>query len=206
MHFIPIKFIVFVVCLNILQKGTLAFDTDTNSSEENINDSFASGLKVVYNAYGQCEHVRLGDVVACLKLRALKFADRLLRSDSLRVMDGINIVKSVSKDTDRNGRMVNLEPLPEVSEAVLPSDPEEKQNKLNEMLTERLARLFQTYSVQFDISRLMVDSKQLLDVNPGEEGMLSGFLVKCLFVGLEAFSSVTMKNTVFWVMKPCGTC
>jgi hypothetical protein len=178
MSFISVQFIVFVVCLNVFQKETFALDTDTNSSDENFSDSFVSGLKVAYRAYEQCENIRLGDFVTCLKLRALKFADRVLRSDSVQVIDGINIVKS--KATDRNGRKVNFQPLPEVNEAVLPSDPEQKQDTLNEMMIERLARFFQTHSVQFDMSRLMVESKQLLGDYPEDQGMFPGLMLKVL--------------------------
>jgi hypothetical protein len=182
MHFIYVKFIVFVICINVFQKDALASNTDTNSSEDSVADSFASGLKVVYRAYEQCENIKFGDIFTCLKLKALKFADRVLRSDSVHVVDGINIVKSSSKATDRNGRKVNFEPLPEVNEAVLPTDPEQKQDKLNEMLIERLARFFQTHSVKFDMSRLMGESNQLLDDYPAEHGMFPGLLLMYLFI------------------------
>jgi hypothetical protein len=174
MYFISVKFIVFLVCLNVFQKETLAFDT--NSSDEKVGDNFASGLKVAYRAYEQCENIRLEDFVSCLKLRALKFVDRMLRSDSVQVIDGVSIVKS--KATDRNGRKINFEPLPEVNEELLPSDPEHKQDRLNDMLIERFARFFQTHSVHFDISRLVVESRELLDGHPEDEGMSPGLLLK----------------------------
>lgn len=180
MHFISVKFVVFVICLNVIQNGAVA--SDTSSSEENVSDNFTSGLKVIYRAYEQCENTEFGDIFTCLKLRALKFADRILRSDSVHVIDGINIVKSFSKATDRNGRKVNFDPLPEVNEAVLPTDPEQKQDKLNEMLIERLARFLQIFSVQFDMSRLMAESKKLLDDYPEEQGMFSGILLMYLFI------------------------
>jgi hypothetical protein len=197
MHFISVKFVVFVICLNAFQKDIVASDTHTSSSEESVNDNFASGLKVMYRAYEQCENTEFGDIFTCLKLRALKFADRLLRSDSVHVIDGINIVKSSSKATDRNGRKVNFDPLPEVNEAVLPTDPEQKQDKLNEMLIERLARFFQIFSVQFDMSRLMVESKKLLDDYPEEQGMFSGILLRHLFI----YSSVMCNLTILAVTE-----
>jgi hypothetical protein len=178
MHFISVKFVVFVICLNVFQKDAIA--SDTSNSEESVMDNFASGLKVMYRAYEHCENNKFEDIFTCLKLRALKFAVRILRSDSVHVIDGINIVKSFSKATDRNGRKVDFDPLPEVNEAVLPTDPEQKQDQLNEMLIERLTRFFQTHSVQFDMSRLMAESKQLLDDHSEEQGMFSGILLMYL--------------------------
>lgn len=170
MHFIPINLFVFVFCVSLFHNSVVAFSTNTNSSEESFTDSFASGLKVVYRAYEQCEAVKFGELLTCLKLKALKLADRVLRSDSVQVIDGINIVKTFSKDADRKGRKLNFEPLPEVNDAVLPIDPQQKQDKLNEMLIERMARFFQTHSVQFDTPGLMKESKQLLGDYTVEEG------------------------------------
>jgi hypothetical protein len=170
MRLIPVKVFVFVVCVNLFHKCALASNTDTTSGEESVVDNFVSGLKVVYRAYEQCESVRFGDLLTCLKLRALKFADRVLRSDFLRVIDGINIVKSIPNPADRNGRRINLEPLTEFNENVLPTDPEQKEDKLNEMLVQRLARFFQTHSVQFDMPRFMEESTQLLEDYTVEEG------------------------------------
>jgi hypothetical protein len=65
-----------------------------------------------------------------------------------------------------------LEPIPEVNEAVLPTDPEEKQDKLNEMLLERMARFLQTHSMQFHMPRLMDELGQLFDDHPVEQGKI----------------------------------
>jgi hypothetical protein len=143
---------------------------DINTFEGSATDDFGAGLKVLYRAYEQCGNVKFGDLLTCLKLRALKFADRVLRSDSIQVSDGVNIVKTLPEVEDRNGRQLNLEPMSEVNEAALPTDPEEKQDKLNEMLIERLARFFQTHKVQFDMPRLLDESDNATDERPSEQG------------------------------------
>ena len=114
-----------MLCLNLFQDETLASNSDINGFEESAGVYFASGSKVLYRAFEQCGKVRFGDVLTCLKLRALKFADRALRSDSIQVVEGANIVRTAPKAEDRSGRDLNLETLPEVKDAILPTDPEE---------------------------------------------------------------------------------
>jgi hypothetical protein len=170
MQFFAVKVFAFMLCLSLFTEISLVSSLEVNSFAESSGDNFASASKVVYRAYEQCGKVKFGDVLTCLKLRALKFADRMLRSDSIQVVDGINIVKTLPRAEDRNGRQLNLEPIPEVNEAVLPTDPEEKQGKLNEMLVERMARFFQTHSVQFDMPRLMDEVGEHFDGHPVEQG------------------------------------
>ena len=172
MHHSAVKFFTFVLCLNLFQNNSLTSSLDINGFEESADDYFASGSKVFYRTFEQCGKVRFGDVLTCLKLRALKFADRALRSDSVQVADGINIVRTLRKAEDGSGRDLNLEPIPEVNEAVLPTDPEEKQDKLNEMLLDRMARFLQTHSMQFDMPRLVDDISQLFDDHPVEQGKI----------------------------------
>jgi hypothetical protein len=172
MHLSATKCFAFVLCLNLFQNNSLASNLDINSFEESAGDYFASGSKVLYRAFEQCGNVKFGEVLGCLKLRALKYADRALRSDSIQVADGINIVRTLPKAEDGSGRDLNLEPIPEVNEAVLPTDPDEKQDKLNEMLLDRMARFLQTHSMQFDMPRLMDDISQLFDDHPVEQGKI----------------------------------
>jgi hypothetical protein len=187
MHLFAVKVFAFVLCLNLFHKISLVSSLDINSYEEHSDDNSASASKVVYRAYEQCERVKFGDVLTCLKLRALKFADRVLGSDAIQVVDGINIVKTSPKVQDRNGRQLNLDPIPEVNEAVLPTDPEDKQHKLNDMLIERLARFVQTHSVQFDMPRLMDEFSQLFDDHPVEQGkiLFSLFILSFNYIKLN---------------------
>lgn len=183
MHLTNVKFFAFVLCLNLIQNNSLASNLDINSFEESAGDYFASGSKVLYRAFEQCGKVRFGDVLTCLKLRALKFADRALRSDSIQVVEGVNIVRSMPKAEDRSGRDINLEPIQEVNEAILPMEPEEKQDKLNEMLLERMARFLQTHSMQFDMPQLMDEISQLFDDHPVEKGkiFISLFILSLIY-------------------------
>jgi len=196
MHLSTVKFFAFVLCLNLFQDKSLASSLDINGFEESAGDYFAPGSKVLYRAFEQCGKVRFGDVLTCLKLRALKFADRALRSDSIQVVEGANIVRTSPKAEDRSGRDLNLEPIPEVNDAMLPTDPEEKQDKLNDMLLERMARFLQTHSMQFDIPRLVDEISQLYDDHPVEKGkiFISLFILSIIYTKLngEVYSSVNV--------------
>jgi hypothetical protein len=182
MHLLSLKLFIFAICaVNLVQNSVLAFSQFRSNSQESVTDNFASGLEDVYRAYKDCEKVTFGELLTCLKLRALKLADRLLRSESLQVLNGVNIVKSSSNDADRNGRSLNFEPIPEVNEAVLPTDPQQKQHKLNEMLAERVTRFFQTHSFRLDMPRFVEESKQLLDGHTAAEGKLLALVYTNLF-------------------------
>jgi hypothetical protein len=172
MHLSAVKFFAFVLYLNLFQNNSLASNLDINGFEESAGDYFASGSKDFYRAFEQCGQIGFGDILTCLKLRAIKFADRTLRSDSIQVADGISIVRTLPKAEDSSGRDLNLEPIPEVNEAVLPTDPEEKEDKLNEMLLDRMARFLQTHSIRFDMPRLVDEISQLFDVHPVEKGKI----------------------------------
>jgi hypothetical protein len=187
MHLSALRFFAFVLCLNILHNKSLASNLDINGFEESAGDYFASGSKVLYRAYEECGGVRFGDFLTCLKLRALKFADRAFRTDSIQVVDGVNIVRTLPKAEDGSGRDLSLEPITEVNEAILPTDPEEKQDKLNEMLSDRMARFLQTHSMQFNMPRLIDESRQLFDNHPVEQGKI--------FISLFVLSVIYIKRT-----------
>jgi hypothetical protein len=187
MHLPALMFFAIVLCLNVLHNNSLASNLDIDSSEESAGDYFASGSKVLYRAYEQCGGVRFGDFLTCLKLRALKFADRAIRSDSIPVVNGVNIVRTAPKAEEGSGRDLNLEPIPELNEAVLPTDSEEKQDKLNEMLLERTARFLETHSVQIDMSQLFDELNQLFDDHPVEQGKI--------YISSLVLSLIYMKHT-----------
>ncbi|KAK9501638.1 hypothetical protein O3M35_012329 [Rhynocoris fuscipes] len=103
------------------------------AGEENLN----SGMKVIYSVYRQCENSN--DPLVCLKARAIKLVDRAINSDNIQLIDGISLIKSGEGE-----RPVNIEPLP--------SDIDEsRSNKVDDLLSERLAAFLQTHSIQFKI-------------------------------------------------------
>lgn len=134
---ITIKIVALATCLSCV----VASSTD--------DDSFTRLMLRVYQDCGKKDNL-----FACLKIRALKAADRLLATKSIPLGSGINFVKTAGEET---ARALKLEPL---NEEALPADLEEKQSKLNEMLLSRTAAFFQTHSIQLDMPRLIDDVEE----------------------------------------------
>ncbi|XP_069705729.1 uncharacterized protein [Periplaneta americana] len=134
---ITIKIVALATCLSCV----VASSTD--------DDSFTRLMLRVYQDCGKKDNL-----FACLKIRALKAADRLLATKSIPLGSGVNFVKTAGEET---ARALKLEPL---NEEALPADLEEKQSKLNEMLLSRTAAFFQTHSIQLDMPRLIDDVEE----------------------------------------------
>jgi hypothetical protein len=118
---------------------------------ESSDQGLTSGIKVLYKTYQQCEQQE--DMFACLKLKALKFADRALKVKSIPLVDGMELVK---KEDDEDGRQLN-EPLVEVEEANLPTDPEKRQETLDDLLIDRLSRFLRSHTLQFSVPKFISD-------------------------------------------------
>ena len=170
-----LPFIVFAF-ISVLCFGNGVLATNENA-EEGGGDSLVSGLKVVYRTYEQCEKVKIGDLVTCLKLRALKFADRMLKTSSIPLAEGISIVKSYPAAEDRNGRKIKFEPLTEINEENLPTDLEERQAKLDELIVERFARFFKTHSIHFDMPKFVEEMKQMVGDDSDNDVLEGEFMI-----------------------------
>ncbi|PSN49208.1 hypothetical protein C0J52_16945 [Blattella germanica] len=159
-------FVLLFTCLLCLQS---VFSSPPGSSVrsrevDNVEDGITAGIKVLYRTYEQCEEQE--DMFSCLKLKALKFADRAIKVRSIPLIDGITLVK---KEED-GGRQLN-EPLSPVDETNLPADPEEKQDALNDYLVDRLSRFLRSFTLQFSVPKFVSDLEEGLKQNgPVEEG------------------------------------
>nr|CAD7265326.1 unnamed protein product [Timema shepardi] len=124
-------------------------------SDNSTEDSVSSGLRMVMRTYHTCEQTQ--DTLACLKMRALKFADRLLQSQQLPITDGMVLVKT---SQDEVGRGLG-EHLKEVDEEGIPQDPRSRHDKLDGLLLDRAVRFLKTHSLQLNMPRYLADSRQL---------------------------------------------
>lgn len=104
--------------------------------------SFLSDLSHVYRVYEECN---AKDLVSCLKMKFVTALDRLSRKIELPITDQISLVKD--DKSDNNNEMDN-----EVLEATLPRSLEEKDNKLDQIIAEKLVNFFATRSFQFKLS------------------------------------------------------
>nr|CAD7266607.1 unnamed protein product [Timema shepardi] len=148
------------------------FGAVVNSSESeeetNSHNGVLSGLKVVYHAYQSCESHR--DVFACLKMRALRFADRAINADNIPVLGGVTFVKS-----SEEGRNI-LEPLQEVTEEGLPEDPEQRNQQLDELLVDRALRFFRGHTVQLSIPEILDEEEDDESLGSARKGKLKKIL------------------------------
>lgn len=118
---------------------------ETPAGVEDSGDFISNGVKYMYRVYRQCESD--SDLVSCLKLRALRFSDRALSQSSIPVTDGLTLVNSVNKE----GRSSNT--IEEVDETSLPQDLEQRNDKLDELLVDRLGRFFSSFTVQMSMPK-----------------------------------------------------
>jgi hypothetical protein len=103
---------------------------------------------------------------ACLKLKALKFAERALRVKSIAVFDGVEIVMKGGAEVSRQ----MSEPLVEVDEADLPVDPEKKHETLNDFLIDRLARFMTSHTLKLSVPKFVNDLSDSSGEKMLEEG------------------------------------
>ncbi|XP_067004705.2 uncharacterized protein [Anabrus simplex] len=122
-----------------------SINNEVSTSEDNLT----AGLKLIYNTYQQCEEQV--DVFGCLKVRALKVLHRAVQADSLSLVDGISLVK-----TEEGSRAI-AQPLQEVDESRLPQDPHKKQEILDDMIADHVARFIKTHTLQFKMPKFITE-------------------------------------------------
>lgn len=84
----------------------------------------------------------------CLKAKAVTFLDRVLRKDSIHLMDGLSLVADTNVSRARAGRALTEEELV----ASLPRDLGKKEETLDEMIVGKLTEFFQGHKVQLDFN------------------------------------------------------
>lgn len=104
------------------------------------------GFNLIYKTYKNCE--ASGDVVPCLKIKALKLADRALKINTLPIFDGLNVVRNEEADA-RSMNAVDFD------ENALPVNAEEKESALDNLLVDRVARFLKTHSLQFSLPTML---------------------------------------------------
>lgn len=124
-----------------------------SSANENVRDakaysesasSFLSDLRHVYRVYEECSAKELGP---CLKIKFITAVDRLARKIELPISDGISLVKD--EKADGGNEMDN-----EVLEATLPRSFDEKNDRLDEIIVDKVLNFFSGRSLQFKLSGL----------------------------------------------------
>jgi hypothetical protein len=189
MEFVPMLIFLAALCVHSVASSPPEISVSDRDAESSSDQGLTSGFNVLYRTYQQCE--KQDDMFACLKLKALKFADRALKVKSIPLVDGMELVK---KDDEESSRQLN-EPLVEVDEASLPADPEKRQETLDDLLIDRLSRFLRSHTLQFSVPKFISDLDYSAGDNMLEEGesvcLLSetpvGSLSSRWFCGLKYF-------------------
>jgi hypothetical protein len=163
MEFVPMLISLAALCLHSVASSPPGSSVSARGVES-PDQGLTSGIKVLYKTYQQCEQQE--DMFACLKLKALKFADRALKVKSIPLVDGMELVK---KDDEEDGRQLN-DPLVEVDEANLPTDPEKRQETLDDLLIDRLSRFLRSHTLQFSVPKFISN----LGENTGDKMLEEG--------------------------------
>lgn len=119
-----------------------------------------AGFKTVYNNYKQCEDET--DMLACLKLKALKLVDRALSINNIPIVEGISLTKK------EDGRSLDDGVSAPIDESNLPSDSEERNRKLDFLLWDRIKQFIETRSLQLKVNKLFFnDDTEMENVQDG---------------------------------------
>ncbi|XP_069681129.1 uncharacterized protein Osi11 [Periplaneta americana] len=154
--------IVFAVQCLLCATSSLPSSSTSAKAADSSEFGFASGIKVLYRTYQQCEQQE--DLLSCLKLKALKFADRALKVKNIPIVDGMALVK---KDDEEGSRQMK-ELSEDVNEESLPVDPEKRQEALDDFLLDRVSRFLKSHTLQFSVPKFISE----LDESFGENDTL----------------------------------
>lgn len=124
----------------------------TTSTEDS---SFSSDLKHLYKIYEECN---AKDLSSCLKFKLVTALDRLSRKTELPITDGVVLVKDdLRKPVDDSDTIAAAADNNEISAAAVDSLPRslaERDEKLDDMIAEKLQNFFSGRSVQFKLSTI----------------------------------------------------
>lgn len=160
------RFAYYYVCLAVLLTAVSARSAETNPTSNSINEqqtarSNSNGifgdLRYVYQVYKECSGTELSP---CLKLKLLTAIDRVSRSAQLNVADGVTLVHDEST-TNESEPEKSLQEI----EASLPRALEDKEDALNGIIFDKIAKFFQSYTL-----KLKLPSAEELQRSFAEEG------------------------------------
>lgn len=141
-----------LVCFGLCVLAVCASAAVTHRVEEErtneVDDSWWPNKQItmVQRMLNDCSS---GDpFTVCLKAKAVTFIDRLLRKDSIQVMDGLSLVSDGSNARGRSGRALTEEELV----ASLPRELGKKEETLDEMIVSKISDFFSSHQVKMDFA------------------------------------------------------
>ncbi|XP_011880701.1 PREDICTED: uncharacterized protein LOC105569120 [Vollenhovia emeryi] len=172
------------VCLAVLLTAVSARSAETNPTSNSINEpqtarSSSNGifgdLRSVYQVYKECTGT---EVSPCLKLKLLSAIDRVSRSVQLNLADGVTLVQDESAANESEPE----KSLQEI-EASLPRALDDKEDALNGMIFDKVAKFFQSHTLKLKLPNVEELQRSLTEEGRKKKNKLSGLLAIPLLIG-----------------------
>lgn len=150
--------------LAVLLATAWARSAETNPVANSINEESArsSGnsnafgdLRQMYQTYKECSNEELSP---CLKVRLLSAIDRVSRSIQLNVADGVTFVQDEQVSIDEEPQ----KSLQEI-EASLPRALDDKEDKLNTMIFDKVIKFFQSHTLKLKLPNVEEFQRSLVE-------------------------------------------
>lgn len=146
------RFAHYYICVAVLLTAVSARSAETNPTSNSIDEQqiarsnnigIFGDLRYVYQVYKECSGAELSP---CLKLKLLSAIDRVSRSVQLNVADGVTLVQDESAANESEPE----KSLQEI-EASLPRALEDKEDALNGMIFDKVAKFFQSHTLKLKL-------------------------------------------------------
>lgn len=134
------------ICLVLCCASVVISADEVTTSGDNSNAA-SPGLRSMLRIYDECQRTD-GGVVMCLKKKAVAFIDRIAKIDVINIGDGV--------------RVVGIEGAPKTAKAIseneldkiLPRGLEDRDNYLNNLLTEKMADYISGRKIQISLPQV----------------------------------------------------
>lgn len=153
----------------------------------NGDDSVAAGLRFFLRLYDDCS--RKDGLSPCLKMKAITFFDRAMRTLEIPLTESLILVKNAAAIEESSGPQDQQQEAvgrslteAEIERSLPEGDYEARDLQLNKLLLDRVARFFNTYKVQIALPKMDTsDLKRNL-----EEGLYRPILPSLLMQTLDS--------------------
>ncbi|XP_014475665.1 PREDICTED: uncharacterized protein LOC106744987 [Dinoponera quadriceps] len=177
------------VCLSLLLTTVAARSAETNPASNSIdeqqqhqqnsarssNNGLFGDLRYVYQVYKECSGAELSP---CLKLKLVSAMDRVSRSSRLNLAEGVTLVQ----DEPAANESEPEKSLQEI-EAGLPRALDDKEDALNGMIFDRIAKFFQSYTLKLKLPNVEELQRSLTEEGRKKKNKMGGLLAIPLLIG-----------------------
>lgn len=152
------------ICLVLCCASAVICADDPTAPGDN-SGAASPGLRSMLRIYDECQRTE-GGVAMCLKKKAVTFIDRIAKIDVINIGDGVRVVGVEGAGATKAPKSISENDL----DKMLPRALEDRDNYLNNMLTEKLADYISGRKIQISLPQVTSS-----DIGRGlEEGEWNG--------------------------------